>query len=544
IYATYTATIIVLYLYSLIKKGFSPQTKKYATILRHLITQPLKTVKEHRTIQILLLLIGVLLFSLYMGFLPHLKENYFLPFHVDEWIHWTYSKSFMESGATAFTNPYSGTGIKQSLEPGFNYFAASFAWLSGTKFNTMFVFMPAIITMFVSLSAFNLGNRHKRPFGLETAFCVAVIPTTCRMMGPSFFVPVALGLLFIIFLVWLLPYKKKTIHTILVPLGLWVIFLIHPPTALAGIIITLLYALMLLFDKEFKQTLLYVCFAFIPIGGAFALSARYGTPLQQVIDAFFGGKYFLDYNLPQIWVSFEHMGIIIWVLAVIGVYFVFSKGETVMRTIGFSALAFIGLIGLYDKLGYGLPIMYERSFMYLFLMICLLAGWGVAEVRRGFTELILDYLPVKNGKVLVNASIKKTSILFPFIVFMLLIINTVPAHIDIPYYHLIDERDYDAFTWIEENIGAYRTPTTLYDKGAVDPFKASAFSAITRLSIVSSTMHPIPGYKHHQKVSIFLSGCCADESFLDQFAVSVVYTRGCVTNENLTKIYPDVYILN
>jgi len=190
-----------------------------------------------------------------------------------------------------------------------------------------------------------------------------------------------------------------------------------------------------------------------------------------------------------------------------------------------------------------MPIMYERSFMFLFLMIGLLAGWGLAEIRRSSIELSLDYLPLKNGKVKVNAAIKKISSLIPFIVVFLLLVTTIPAHKEIPYYRLINEADYEAFTWIEENIDEYRTSEYLYDRAAVDPFKASAFSAITRLYIVSSIMHPIPGYRHRREVYSFLSGCCEDDGFLEKFDVSVVYTRGCCTNENLTMIYPNVYIL-
>jgi len=541
LYTVYTAVIFILFAISIIKKGMPNQTKQFFASIKTLIKQPKQTLAANKTMQILLLLAGVLIFAAYMGFLPHLKDGYFLPFHVDEWIHWTYSKSFMEAGQTIFTNPYLGTGLSRSLEPGFIYIISTISWLTGVSFNTMFIFMPAIITMLASLTAFILGNRHKRRFGLEAALCIAVIPTTCRMMGPSFFVPVATGLFFLVFLLWFLQTEKPILLTLFVPVGLWVIFLIHPPTALAGIIITFVYAIMLLFDKAFKQSAIHAIYALIPIGGAFFLSARWGASIQVVIDAFFGGKYFLDYNLPQIWVSFEQMGIIIWILAIVGVYFAFSKGKTIIRTIGLSALAFIILIGLYDKLGYGLPIMYERSFMYLFVMICLLAGWGLAEFRWSLTELVLDYLPVKDGKVNMDAKIKYASMVIPFIIVIILAMTTVPAHTDIPYYHMINETDYETYEWINENIESYNNQNQTYDRAAVDPYKASPFSAITRLYIVSSTMHPIPGYRYHQEVSTFLNNGCTDTSFLETFDVSVVYNSQC-NNENLTMIYPYVYI--
>jgi len=543
LYGVYTGIVLILYFISLFKIGLSTQTKQLFTKFKEFFKQPIKTITSNKNFQILLLLTGIIIFAGFMGLLPHIKDNYYLPFHVDEWLHWTYSKSFMEAGSSFFINPYLGTVTTQSLEPGFNYIIATFAWLTGTDFNTMFVFMPAIITMFASLAAFILGNRHKRAFGLEAALCVAVIPTTCRMLGPSFFVPVAMGLFLLVFLLWYLQQEKQFPLLLFMPVGIWVIFLIHPPTALAAIIITFIYAIMLIFDKKFKQSAILAVFAIIPVGAAFLLTAGWKGIRQQFVDAFFGGKYSLDYNLPQIWVSFEQMGLIIWILAIIGAYFSFIKGKTIIRAIGLSALTFIILIGLYDKLGYGLPIVYERSFMYLFLMICLLAGWGLSEFRRSITELTLEYLPIKKGKIKCTNSVKYTSFFISVVAFILLATTTLPVHNDIPYYHMINELDYESFTWINENIDNYRNSTHPYNRAAVDPFKASPFSAITRLYIVSSTMHPIPGYKHHKEVSAFLNNGCVDTSFLEDFDVSIVYNNKCNT-QDLTMIYPQVYIFS
>lgn len=49
----------------------------------------------------------------------------------------------------------------------------------------------------------------------------------------------------------------------------------------------------------------------------------------------------------------------------------------------------------------------------------------------------------------------------------------IPVRLNTPYYHMIDEQDYQAFIWIRENID------DKYDKAILDPWKATAFSAIT-----------------------------------------------------------------
>lgn len=158
----------------------------------------------------IMLLVCILGFSFVMSFLPHLTNNYYLPFHVDEWIHWSSTRAVIESGSTVYVDPYIGSGIVADSEIGFHLVAGIFYWLSETDFLTIFLIMPAIFSVFTSLTVFNIGERATRKFGLESAFFVAFIPTTVRFLGPSFFVPVTLGLVCITFTIWLCQLKKNS----------------------------------------------------------------------------------------------------------------------------------------------------------------------------------------------------------------------------------------------------------------------------------------------------------------------------------------------
>lgn len=515
--AVYTIPVVVLCLLSIYRSG-----------LPRLHLPSLKNPKY-------ILLLLILAFTVFMIFLPHWSDNYYLPFHVDEWIHWEYSRAVIEDGSSAFTNPYTGSGTTQSLEMGFHCITAGIKWITGTTFNTIVVFMPSIIAIFASLTAFIIGERAERKFGLEAALLVAFIPTTCRFLGPSFYVAVAMGLLFLLFIMWL-GQHRKILAALLIPFFLWCAFLIHPPTALAGIIIAFSYALLLVLEKEYKLSALMSGLSLIPIGLVFLLTTRWDYSLQQVIDAFFGGQtFFSEYELPQIWPSFEHLGIITWILCIIGAYFAFSRGKAIQRTITLSAIAFIALIGLYDKLGYGLPIMYERSFMYLFLMVALIAGYGLSEIRRLIKNNSEKIVPKHYRKIS-----KHLGIIVPAVVCIILVTTAVPAHLDIGYYQMINEEEYETFTWIRNNIDEYRDETHLYDKAAVNPFYASPFSAVTGLYIASSSMHPIYGYSLHKEMETFLNNKCTDTSFLDTHGIGVIY--GTCNNNNLTMIYPDVYL--
>jgi len=513
----YTIPSVVLYVFSIYKSGLPKLNLEY-----------------FKTPKFMLLLI-ILVFAVFMMFLPHWSDNYYLPFHVDEWIHWEYSRAVMETGSSAFTNPYTGSGVIRSLELGFHFITASLKWITGTTFNAIVVFMPSIIAIFTSIVAFNIGERSERKFGLEAALLVTFIPTTCRMMGPSFYVAVTMGLLFIVFIIWL-GQLRKILAALLIPFFIWCVFLIHPPTALAGIIIAFLYALLLVLEKEYKLSVLTFGLSLIPIILVFLLATRWDYELQQVIDAFFGGKtFFSEYALPKIWPSFEHLGIITWILCIIGAYYAFSRGKVIQRTITLSAIAFIALIGLYDRLGYGLPIMYERSFMYLFLMVALLAGYGLSEIRRLVKDNSGQIVPKRYKLVS-----KHIGIIVPAFVCIILVTTAVPAHLEIPYYQMVDEEDYETFTWVRDNIDGYRDENHLYDKAAVDPFYASPFSAVTGLYIVSSSMHPIWGYSLHTETEIFLNNKCVDTSFMETHKISVIY--GSCSNDDLIMIYPGVYL--
>jgi hypothetical protein len=414
----------------------------------------------------------------------------------------------MERGSSVFIDPYSGEGWIQSLEPGFHFIVASIKWISNSDFVTIFVFMPSLIAIFTCLAAFNIGEE----FGLEAAFLVSFVPTTCRILGPSFFLPVTIGLLLILFIIWLC--KRRILF--LIPLFVFCAFLVHPPSGLACIIVSLIYFALLLLEKELRLFILGMILTLAPIGIVLLLSTRWYSSLQRVVDAFLGGRYFLDLDLPKVLVSIEHLGIL-GILSIVGVYFSFAKGKSIHRLLSLSGLTFISIIVLYDRLGYGIPLMYERSFLYLFLIITLLAGYGIKEVSKikgkGITSLIICILL---GSIV------------------------VPAHLSIHYYKIIDEEEFQTFIWIRDNIEKFRDANHSYNRCAVSPFKASVFSAVTGLYIVSSTMHPLYGYTLGEKMETFLEEGCVDVEFLKKHKISVVY--GECKNENLTMIYPNVYL--
>jgi hypothetical protein len=173
--------------------------------------------------------------------------------------------------------------------------------------------------------------------------------------------------------------------------------------------------------------------------------------------------------------------------------------------------------------------------MYLFLMVALLAGYGLSELRRFITDHS-EHLISKRHKQL----LRHRGLLFTVVVCIILLVTVVPAHLSIQYYQMINEDDYATFTWMNDHLDEYRNETHLYNRAAVNPFYASPFSAMTGLYIVSSSMHPIYGYELHTQMETFLNNKCVDTGFLNDHKISVIY--GECNNNNLTMIYPNVYL--
>jgi len=513
IYLVYTIPVVIIYIFSIYKFGF-----------------PKIDIKKLNNKKIILF--GILIFSFVIGFLPHFLNNHYLPFHVDEWIHWSYTNAVFTSGQTSFVDPYIGKGIISSPEIGFHLLTASIKWISGSSLQTIFLFMPSIIGVLITLTAFNVGERSKRRFGLEAAFLIIFVPTTVRYLGPKFYVPVAVGLFLFIFIIWLTQNEKIHGSILFFPL-IFFIFIIHPVTALASILVIFLYSMFLLLEKKVKIAVFNILFSILPILIILILATRWDYFIDRFIETLQGMEFVS--KLPHIWITFEHLGILTWALFIFGVYFAFSKGDSIKKTLSTSAILFLIIIGLYSLYSFGFPVVYDRSFLYLFILVTLIAGIGLSEIRK-------IKIKISDFKILKESQIKKLklSVLIPIILCILIIGIGLFSQSSIEYYKLINEKEYNDFVWIKDNINNYGDENHTFNRAAIAPSKASAFSAITGLYIISSNVNPLYGYQLSGEMQEFLINKCFDTGFMQKYQISIVY--GNCNNSNLTKIYDKVYI--
>ena len=100
---------------------------------------------------------------------------------------------------------------------------------------------------------------------------------------------------------------------------------------------------------------------------------------------------------------------------------------------------------------------------------------------------------------------------------------------------MIDWADYEAFIWIRDNVNSD------YKLAVLDPWKATAFTAITQKPIYSR-IHEYP--KDSDKAATkFLEEGCSDSNFLTANRISIVYTLGKCTNPELQEVRKNVYLL-
>jgi len=104
-----------------------------------------------------------------------------------------------------------------------------------------------------------------------------------------------------------------------------------------------------------------------------------------------------------------------------------------------------------------------------------------------------------------------------------------------PYYNMINKGDYEAFVWVRDNID------TEYEKAILDPWKATAFSAITG-NYVYTRLHTRPTTET-QRADEFLGNNCSDTDFLRENGISIVYTTLPCQNPDLTEVRDNVYLL-
>jgi len=257
------------------------------------------------------------------------------------------------------------------------------------------------------------------------------------------------------------------------------------------------------------------------------------------VNSLFGEKYTSNLSMVDIGAYMGHLGYIVIALFILASFMAIYRGKALHRSMFLVALSLISIIFLYDRYRFGLPIIYDRSFAYFFMFMAILAGYGLSWVKY-YGEKLLEYMK-NSGKLLHNEKLTKiAAIAIPVILCLTNAFFAVPAHRDEPYYKVISEDNFDAFEWIRNNIDNYRDDYHSFDKAAITPLKAVAFSSVTGVHTICSNFLPKYGTGIEDDMKKFLADKGRDTDFLEKYDIGIVY--GSCENKNLSEVYKNVYL--
>jgi len=270
------------------------------------------------------------------------------------------------------------------------------------------------------------------------------------------------------------------------------------------------------------------------MGVTLALAIPFLAPFPWIFDmllptakSLFSPAFLSPYaDYPRIIPTYGYLPIL---LCLVGTLVLSMRGDKRSYSLVLGLLTVLLMLVTFFALHYGVLRMYERGLMYLMLMMGIVAGAGLMGVRK-------LRLPEKTSIRLKASFITQNmgQILCLTLVVLTLAI-AIPHRQSIPYYHMIDEHDYDAFVWIRDNVNES------YEKAILDPWKATAFTAITRKHVYTR-IHEYPTTKDEETYE-FLHGGCTDTTLLRENEISIVYTRQPCDNPDLLEVRKYVYLL-
>ncbi|MHB8085424.1 MAG: glycosyltransferase family protein [Dehalococcoidia bacterium] len=467
-------------------------------------------------------LLLILALAFYMAFIPHIGYAY--PLHGDEWMHMTYAETIAGTGSITFPDPFTGlTDIKlgANLWVGYHTLWAMFQQASGIDWIILFRYFPSIIFMLTVLAVYILAFR--QGYGLEAAFFACLIPTTGGLLGPAFMVPMALAMFFIPLSLFLAFNIKLWPSYLLIFLFTCFLLISHATTAIVLCIILAPYILL-----NIKGNIRHSTGVLAALVLPFALSLPWTFQIAvQTAGQLLVPQYFSPYiELPDLLWTF---GLLPIVFSFIGTVILVMKGgkKNMSLVLGLALLLIIMLV--FIRFHYGLSTVYQRGLTAMLLILSILAGAGLLWVRK--LKLPANFLVRYKSILLRNV----TTISCVSLV-VLILAAAIPTRLNAVFYHMIDNEDYRAFTWIKDNVAED------YSTAVLDPWKATAFSAVTGKKVLHRiwpNQDPVD-----DRIYSYLKSGCQYSTFLRDNKVSFIYNQLPCDNRDLIEVSNRVFVTN
>lgn len=464
----------------------------------------------------MLMLALILLLAFFIACIPHFSYPY--PLHWDEWRNLSYANSIMDAGRLGADDPVLRSinmGPEANPYAAFCLFVGIVQRMTGIPDIVLFRWLPGMMFMLTVLAVYIFGRR--MGFGLEAAFMACFIPSSVGILGPVFLTALSAGLIFVPLTLFLAFNARGYSPYVLVLLFAAFLFLIHPPSAVILCIIILPYLLLGL-KGSFKRSAVIALALGLP--ALAVLLFIYGPSFMRELGGLFQPGAVSSYtSLPPLLLTYGYLPL---ALAAAGIIYLIVKRGARGLGIVLGVLLLVVVMVVFYRTGYGLSTIYERGLTLLLLMLGIMAGAALSWIKGLKIGGRLAFLR--------NAGNYLAGILIAAVLAM-----SVPAHVTTPYYHIIDEEDYGAFAWARDNL-------ELDGKALLDPWKAVAFSAVTRIPaarMIYTKREPVD-----DRVDAFLRDGCLDSAVLRDNGISLVYNRYACDNADLINVKENVYLVS
>lgn len=477
-------------------------------------------------------LLPILAFAFYITFIPNI--NYPYAVHIDEWRHIAHANTLMSEAGVNIIDPFTGEQSAEwwisVLEVGYHLPLGIFHELSGISWMDIARYMPSVIFMVTVLSVYIFARR--MGFGWEAAFFTCLIPTTVGILGPGFLVPVAMGLNFAVIILFLAFNFRTTFSYLLIFMLLLYLVFLHATSAFLVVII--LFPLILIsYWKDGRHGLILTLTMAIPI--LISLPWTYDLLIQKLSSLFVRQDLPAYHDKLKLFTEYGYLPIIIGLL---GTFYLSFKGNWKNYSLICGLLILVFILMAFYSLHYGFSDIYFRDLLFTMLLMGIIAGAGLMMIRK------LEVPWLKNITIRKFHVIPVLGILLCLITIGATLATTLPDRQNEGYYHMIDDDDYAAFTWIRDNIDAD------YDKAILDPWKATAFTAITEKHVYSR-IH-VSAQDTDYIAYDFIRGGSSNTTFLNENDIAIVYTRiydgqqnneYIISNPDLIEVRKNIYLL-
>lgn len=470
-----------------------------------------------------ILLVAIIALAFFMALYPRLDYPY--PLHVDEWMHLGYTNQILNTGHLNFPNPFHGGQweVEGHPETGYYIWFGTSLLATGSPWLVLARLMPALVLGIIALVAYAWGR--KRGFGLEAAFFATFIHTTIRFLGPAFLVPVTLGLVFFPLCLILLDKMEKDWRPLpLVVVSLASLFLIHGTTAVAVGFVLVIYLLfyLTLSKSPLRQRLpSLTCLLLIPFSALVIFLWNRAFVMREIQNIINAEKI----PLPAIPIPLPQLGYIMVALAVVGFGFMIARGGWRNYALLVPTLILLFFVQLYRQwFEVGPDILYERGWLYVMLLMALIAGYGLSQLRQlGLTF----FKRWRWGAPAVYVALA--------LVVVFSLVQRMDGYAKEEYYHVVNVPTYQDFKWIGEEM-------PVGSVALLNPYVGWSFVTISGQYVYTAKAYPW-GVEQAREISGFFMTGATDTEYIKERNVNILYSPVPLNNPDLVEVRDGVYIL-